>query len=883
MLTLKHVLLLLLCCSTTSIYCQLCTGSLGDPVVNITFGSGSNPGKPLSDITSGASTTYDFLPVSNNPALPTPYDGNYTITNNVPYNLAWFSGQPDHTSGDINGYMAFFNSSENPGEFYKQTVQGLCENTKYEFSSWIANVLNPSVLIGVNPNLTFVIERTDGTTLASYSTGPIDQKTSMTWEQYGFFFATPVGINTVILKIINNSPGGAALPGNDLAIDDITFRPCGPLLSLSFSATASQVVKDQCGLAPVNLYSSTSPGYTNPQYKWQMSSDNATIWNDLPSSNSLNYTYTPTSSGSFLFRLLAGEGGNINSAGCRVASATITLNISKAPQGSISGNTICGGGKGRMSFSPSGGLAPYSIVYNAGGNNITVNGLASDTVLNVVPNPIATSNYKLVSVKDATGCARTSGFINSQATITVNDAPQVTINASSSICPGDSAQLNASGGSFYSWYPAFGLNNSTLSNPKASPASSMIYKVIVSNGTCKDSATTSLSVTSKPNIKITPNSDLCEGQATQLSATGGNKYAWSPSSTLNNSSVANPIASPTTTTRYNVVVTNSAGCTGSANTTITIRPKPTISISSPGILCSGDSTLLTSRGGASYFWYPATGIDNPLVSNPKASPNTTTTYTSVVTTNYGCKDSSKTTITVVPKPHLFIGSDTSICSPVNLVLDATLSGASSYSWNTGDLKSQINVSKTGVYYVTVVRNNCSVSDSVTIKEMKPPTVYLGSDTAICNFQAIQLTAHGTDIESYKWSTGSLNSFITANTEGLYSVIAANQCGTASDEISISVIPCSEDIYFPNAFTPNGDNLNDRFKALYSGLNISSFHLSIFNRWGQVVFNSDNISKGWDGRINGEQQASGTFVWYATYKKEQNGKTIQRKGTVMLIR
>ena len=882
--SIKNVLLLLFSFTTTNIYSQLCTGSLGDPVVDITFGSGPNPGRELSNITPGASTTYNFSPVSGNPALPTPYDGYYTVTNNVPYNMAWFSGQPDHTPGDINGFMAFFNSSENPGEFYKQTVQGLCENTKYEFSSWIANVLNPSVMTGVKPNLTFVIERIDGATLASYSTGSIDQKTSMTWEKYGFFFATPIGVNTVVLKIINNSPGGTVLPGNDLALDDINFRPCGPLLESSFSATTSQIVKDQYGFTPVTLYSTTSPGYTNPVYIWQLSTDNATTWTNLLSSNTLTYTYTPTSNGSFSFRLLAGEGGNINSSGCRVASGIITLNINQQPQGSVGGNTICSGGQGQLRFSPSNGLPPYSIVYTAGNNSVTLNNISSDSVIDVLPNPVVTSNYQLLSIKDRAGCVRTSGFTNSQATITVHNAPHITINESSSVCQGDSIQLYASGGALYRWNPARGLNNSTINNPKASPDSSTIYKVVVSNGTCKDSATTLIRVKPIPDIRLTPDSNLCEGQVIQLNATGGNKYVWYPSSTLNNSFTANPTAFPTTTTKYTVIVTNSAGCIDSAITTITIRPKPVISISPSRTLCKKDTVLLSSTGGRSYFWYPAVGIDNPYISNPKAFPDTSTTYTSVVTTAYGCNDSAKTTITVIPKPSLLIGSDTTVCAPVNLELDATLNGASSYLWNTGDITSKIKVINGGIYYVTVATNNCTVSDTIKVKEIKLPTVYLGPDTTICNFQTVQLTAKGTDIESYKWNTGSRNSSITTSTQGLYSLIASNRCGVDSDEIIISVIPCIDNIYFPSAFTPNGDNFNDRFKALYhSGLNIQYFRLSIFNRWGQLVFSTDDISKGWDGKIDGNQQPTGTFVWFAEYKKEQNGQMIQRKGTVTLIR
>jgi gliding motility-associated-like protein len=205
-----------------------CPGIAGNPVVNITFGSGNNPGSDLPTIVPGATTTMIYIPVTGNPANPVPLDGDYTITNNVPDNGAWFVGAADHTPNNPNGYMAFYNANEQPSEFYSQTITGLTGSTTYQFAAWIANALNPAVLIGVDPNITFSVESLDGTIIGTYNTGDIPQNSAFTWVQYGFCFNTPENVTTIVLKMINNSPGGTQNPGNDFAVDDITFSPIIP-------------------------------------------------------------------------------------------------------------------------------------------------------------------------------------------------------------------------------------------------------------------------------------------------------------------------------------------------------------------------------------------------------------------------------------------------------------------------------------------------------------------------------------------------------------------------------------------------------------------------------------------------------------------------------
>jgi gliding motility-associated-like protein len=863
---------------------SLCTGSLGDPVVNISFGNGPGPGQPLQTIVPGASTSYNFVSTSGNPAAPVPFDGNYTIANNVPVNPSWFQSQPDHTPGDVNGYLAFFNASETPGEFYKQTVTGLCGNTKYEFAAWVGNVLNPASLIGIKPDITFTITKLDGTVLASYATGAISQKTTFTWEQFGFFFATPTGVNSVILKMTNNNPGGNAQPGNDLAIDDITFRPCGPTLSPSFSSSSLQTTKNQCGNQEVQLFGSVSSAeYINPSYLWQISLDKGSTWTDLPTSNTLNYLYTPPNAGSFLFRMLTAESSNINAVQCRIISYTISLKIQDSPQGSFAGGEICEGNAGKLSFISTKGVPPFNIQYTDGTDIYVASQLNSSGFFTSI-NPASTIDYTLVSVNDGNGCITTSGFTNPVATVTVKSKPIVTLTPASSICVGDSIQLMAAGGTLYSWSPSSGLNSTIISNPKAAPNTNTNYLVTVANGICTSTASISITVKPKPIITVSPNVSVCKGDSVQLTSSGGTLYSWSPCNGLNNSTIANPKSSPTSNTIYSLTVGDESGCYDSANVTVTVNTKPTVTTTPDATLCKSDTLQLIASGADNYQWLPGTGLSNSFISNPKAAPGNNIIYKVIGTTKQGCKDSADLNITVINKPALYIGNDTVICANTNLSLNASTAGASLYQWNTGHTTPVINVSSGGVYIVNVEANGCKIADSIKVNQIQAPSILLGNDTTICNFQTFSLNAAGKNIVTYLWNNGITDSVIYIQKSGLYAVTVGNQCGTAADEINVKVDICSNDIFFPSAFTPNNDMLNDKFKALFFvGVELYNYELHVFNRWGALVYTTKSPTAGWDGLYKGQMQKSDVYVWYAKYSKEINGKLIKRKGTVTLIK
>jgi gliding motility-associated-like protein len=525
-----------------------------------------------------------------------------------------------------------------------------------------------------------------------------------------------------------------------------------------------------------------------------------------------------------------------------------------------------------------------SVQLNAGGGTVyswsPSTGLNNPNIANPVASPLVTTIYKVV-VRNAAGC-------RDSANVIVNVEPPLSITSSGNgaICHGDSAQLNVSGGSSYQWFPANGLSNPSIANPKASPSSTTTYKVVVTgvNG-CKDSINVTVAVDNPPIISVTNNTGICPGDSAQLNASGGVTYQWSPASGLNLTNIPNPKASPLSNTTYKVVVSNNSGCQDSATVSVSLKPKPTAIASPSSSICATDSAQLNATGGNTYQWYPVNGLSNPSVSNPKASPSSTTNYFVIATNTEGCKDTASTTIVVTPLPVLDLGNNFDVCPGASFTLNATTTGASGYQWSTGATNPSITSSAPGLYYVTVSLSGCNkqLKDSITVSPGALPTVSLGKDTTACEFIPVLIKPKTNNVSSYLWSTGSTDTAITVTTEGLYTVTVQNDCGTAADDIFVKINPCADDVFFPSAFTPNRSGVNDVFKAGYlRPNNLNFYELRVYNRWGELVFKTNDLAKGWDGYYKGKLQTTGVFVWYARYKKTATDKVVLKKGTVTLI-
>jgi gliding motility-associated-like protein len=526
---------------STAVQAQICTGSLGDAVVNVNFGSGSGSGNPLP----GATTTYNFQ------TGDCPPDGSYTVISSTAgcFGNSWQSLSQDHTPGDNNGYMMLVNASYNPGDFYLDTVKGLCANTTYEFSAWLVNVLlttscspNP-----IRPNLVFNIETPAGTVLGTYSTGDIPETISPEWKQYGLFFTTPINTNDVVIRITNNAPGGC---GNDIALDDITFRPCGPKVDAAIINTAVTEV-DLCStnIIPETISATIGNGYTGPLQQWQESTDNGVTWKDIPGANASTYLFNKTATGIYQYRLTVAEGTNIVLSNCRVASNVITITIHDRPVVSAtSSSPVCE--SNNLQLNASGGT-----VYNwAGPDGFT----SSEQSPSLTAEATAAGQYD-VTVTDQFGCINTASAI-----VAVIPKPVAVVTADQAVCEGVSVALSASGGSEFLWSPADGLSSVNSANTTATPAQTAVYTVSVTNSsTCTDTASVKITIWKKPAVSAGEDKIILKGDSVVLN---GNvegseiSYNWSPGNFLNDPSLIQPTTNAPQDAAYTLKVISNVGC-----------------------------------------------------------------------------------------------------------------------------------------------------------------------------------------------------------------------------------------------------------------------------------------------------------------------------------
>jgi len=527
---------------------QLCQGSLGDPVVNITFGSGANPGPPLGSITSYNYANHDC-----------PDDGYYTIANSTSscFGNTWHSVQ-NHTPGDINGYMMVINASFNPGDFFVKTVSDLCPNTTYEFASWIYNVLQPYACNGngIKPNITFSIETTTGSVLKTYETGDIPFGSD--WTQYGFFFSTTTSVNSVVLRMTNNAPGGC---GNDILLDDITFRACGPLVTANISGAHDSVNVCTGDNSVFTLVANVSAGYTDPVYQWQVSKDGGNTWANIAGAVNTTYVRQPViTPGLYLYRFSVSKKDNINISTCSILSNVVSVSVNKYPvpdalsRGSCIGDSLlltANDGaffqwKGPLGFSSS-EQSPFIAVTTPGN-----------------------SGTYYVKVTSAEGCSS-----QDSTTAELTARPLVHAGNDVEVCEGVPIQLNASGTNItsYQWSPATGLSDATIANPIALPSENTLYILTVGNHECKVADSLQVTIDKDPSADAGPDKIMIAGQSVVLSGSGAGtnvSYTWTPANNLQAANTLTPVASPGASQQYILHVVSNAGC-GTATDTMLVK------------------------------------------------------------------------------------------------------------------------------------------------------------------------------------------------------------------------------------------------------------------------------------------------------------------------
>ena len=329
---------------------------------------------------------------------------------------------------------------------------------------------------------------------------------------------------------------------------------------------------------------------------------------------------------------------------------------------------------------------------------------------------------------------------------------------------------------------------------------------------------------------------------------------------------------------YTVVVTDADGCSTSDEISIIFNEIPSVNLGADQVICADESGPLLDAGNSGFSYEWSTGETSHTI-----SPAFSGIYW-VEVTNENCIDVDSVELTFNPAIEVDLGLDDNICEGTILTLDAGNAGLS-YNWSTGESSQNIDVENPGTYSVVVSdADGCTGTDEMTLAVNPLPFTNLGEDRLICQNDFVLLDAGNSG--AVEWSTGAITQTIRPSETGVYWVRVSNNCGVAEDTVHITVdrcnLPC---ILVPTAFSPNEDGVNDVFKPHYDCV-ILSYNFKVYNRWGELVYESTNPDTGWDGIYKTNNSELGVYVWYIEMERlddEDNTRTEVHQGNVTLVR
>jgi gliding motility-associated-like protein len=427
-------------------------------------------------------------------------------------------------------------------------------------------------------------------------------------------------------------------------------------------------------------------------------------------------------------------------------------------------------------------------------------------------------NVSLI-VSTSKGCRDTI-----QQTIEVLDKPAITMGFRDTlICQLDNLNLQAAGGGNFSWTPLVNIVNPNTATPTVSPMSTTWYYVNLNNNGCVNRDSVRVRVAT--GVFITPMADttICQGDTIQLRInSNGLQHQWTPATNLNDPRVMSPLAVTTDTTTYQVTGVI-GGCSTTTQITVRTVPYPIARLSNDTTICfNSPAQLIGTSNGNSFVWSPSLYLNNPRSLTPLAKPPATQQYILSVFDTKGCPKPGQDTVlvTVLPEVVAFAGRDTTVVVGQPLQLNAT--GGATYSWTPS----------TGL-------------SSTTIPD---PVATYNNGTTQVRYQLI--------------------------------VKDAAQCADTA-YLSVRIFQTAPSVFVPTGFTPNGDGKNDNIKPILAGIKELRY-FRIFNRWGQLVFETQQEGVAWDGRINGQLQGTHVYVWTVSAVDYLN-QPYFAKGLVTLIR
>ncbi len=402
-----------------------------------------------------------------------------------------------------------------------------------------------------------------------------------------------------------------------------------------------------------------------------------------------------------------------------------------------------------------------------------------------------------------------------------------------------------------------------------------------------------INIEDNPILAISPSTSICVGESITLSVTGANSYIWN-NGLGTNSSI---LVTPTTTTNYQVTGFNGT-CSSTVAVLITVN-STTIFAGNDIVVCKGSSVTLNATGGNNYSW------DQGIVDGVAFTPTNTGIYT--VTSNGACIGSDEVLVTVEELPSIDFSSNTQEgCLPLEVQFENLTTGNYSYQWNFGDgfsslLSSPNHVFTTvGCKNITVVAtsmNGCSntwVKDHFICVNPIPHAQFTTNSNEISSENStVEFANQSTGAIHYTWIFGdgnfsnefspeyTFNPFTSANQQVI--LIASNSNGCVDSAMTLIYFTTVSSIYIPNAFSPDGNEYNQVFMPKFGdGIDPTNYHLSIFNRWGELIFESHDVNIGWDGTYRGFPVPEGEYIWKLNYGIVNGVDQLERVGHLTLI-
>jgi gliding motility-associated-like protein len=509
--------------------------------------------------------------------------------------------------------------------------------------------------------------------------------------------------------------------------------------------------------------------------------------------------------------------------------------------------------------------------------------------------PEATAIYVLTGT-DENGCVNTD-----EIEVVVNELPTIEAGEPVVICYGDPVILAGSGagyGGVYAW------DGGVTNGLSFTPAVTATYTLTGTDANgCVNTDNVLVTVNALPAINAGPDYSICIGDDAVLSGSGAGvdgTYSWDGG--VFNEVVFNPVI----TNSYTVTGTDINGCENTDMVIVTVIPLPIISAGPDFAICQGDPTSISASGagpGGVYTW--SGGIFDGL----GFSPVSTSTYIVTGTTMDGCTNADTIEVVVNPLPDIAFYGDTLMgCAPLKVNFMSLNPGAV-FDWNFGDGSYGTGSTTThvfnssGTYNVSLTATSvhgCVASDLiesyVDIARTPVAEFSYNPDEIDISDTRVQFDNSSVDADYYIWNFGDGSSEVTStnamheyepigNTNYTVKLIAGSDHGCMDQTEQLIKIKDVLIFHVPNAFTPDGDTFNEEFKPIFvSGYDIFDYHLTIYNQWGERVFESYDANFGWNGTYGGGELVNdGVYVWQIEFGESMSDKRHYEGGHITVLK